>query len=764
MSALALTETAGSRRGLPASLPIRSACVTGASGCIGEALLQRLSGACRMKALYRSESDLSRSWWARGCEVVLGDLSDAASLARLVEGVEVVFHCAATMAKSDPSASHAVNVLGTRALLEAAAQAGCRLFVHFSSISVYAATDPPDLTFTEQLEPSGIDELNSYSRTKLLAEQDVRRLASEHLLAYIILRPTNVYGPRSKPWFLNIARIVRRLPVLLGDVVIDLVHVDDVAKAAVQAALCPAAWNETFHLGHERMALREFMAAVARLLHREPRFLPKGPDRLLRHWIDTLYQKLTGSRMSLSLTRSCHYPAAKARELFGYSPQVHVEEGLRRTVHSFHEEAQQARAEVRRPRLERPRRFEPLERVRVRSEADLVAAVQIAATSGISVRAAGSMGSKNGNFYTPGLSLDLGEYDRLISVRGDRVTVQAGMRLRDLYRILNAHGLALANLGEWSGATVAGALSTGTHGGSIRHGSMSSLIDSLRLVLADGSVLAIGREHPLFDYVGVSFGLFGIVSEVTLRCVPRFRLRLEKRVVRFEDFQSHFKHFNAEREYWAAVWIPSSRHVIVYGADRTSSAPTRARREERYCLANLARCWLSNTLGGDPFPPEDSGGPVVRDWNEILAPIGDNGLARWANDHFRLPLEIEVAVPIGNAEEVLGELAALFERNQRFPSAPVGLRCGAAEGFKLSPCYRQDSLWIALFVGDESLCGEASRLLARHGCRFHWGKNHSLPAEHVRAQYEAWPEVVRLKRALDPQGLFSNAFTRRFGL
>jgi nucleoside-diphosphate-sugar epimerase len=764
MSALALIETADGRPELSGSLPIRSACVTGASGCIGEALLQQLSGACRTKALYRSESDLSRAWRARGCEVVLGDLSDAASLAELVEGVEVVFHCAATMAKSDPSASYAVNVLGTRALLAAAAQAGCRLFVHVSSISVYAATDAPDLTFTEQMEPSGVDELNPYSRTKLLAEHEVKRLAVEHGLAYIILRPTNVYGPRSKPWFLNIARLVRRLPLLLGDVAIDLVHVDDVAKAAIQAASCPAAYNEAFHLGHERMPLREFMATVARLLHREPRFLPKGLDQLLRQWIDTLYRKLTGSRMSLSLARPRHYPTAKARALFGYSPQVHVVEGLKQTVHAWHAEAQRTRAEVSRPCLVRPRRFEALEQIRVRSEADIVAAVERAARSGLSVRAAGAMGSKNGNFYTPGLALDLAEYDRLVSVRGDRVTVQAGMRLRELYRVLNGHGLALANVGEWSGATVAGALSTGTHGGSIRHGSMASLIDSLKLVLADGSVRAIGREHSLFDYVGVSFGVFGIVSEVTLRCEPRFQLRLEKSVVRFEDFQSHFECLNAEREYWAAVWIPSTRQVAVYAADRSSSAPTRARREERYCLANLARCWLSNRLGGDPIPRENSPAAVVGDWNEILAPIGDSGLACWANDHFRLPLEIEVAVPVGEAERVLGELSALFERARRFPSAPVGLRCGAAEGFKLSPCYRRDSLWITLFVGDESLSRKASQLLARHGCRFHWGKNLSLPAEHVRAQYEAWPEVVRLKRELDPQGLFSNAFTRRFGL
>jgi hypothetical protein len=122
-------------------------------------------------------------------------------------------------------------------------------------------------------------------------------------------------------------------------------------------------------------------------------------------------------------------------------------------------------------------------------------------------------------------------------------------------------------------------------------------------------------------------------------------------------------------------------------------------------------------------------------------------------------------VPVDDTEEALLALRGLFEKEGRFPAAPVGLRCGGAESFKLSACYGRDSLWISLFIrNDEQLLTKASCLLAEHHCRFHWGKNMSLPPEYSQAQYGAWEDIVRLKHELDPRSLFSNSFTRRFGL
>jgi L-gulonolactone oxidase len=73
--------------------------------------------------------------------------------------------------------------------------------------------------------------------------------------------------------------------------------------------------------------------------------------------------------------------------------------------------------------------------------------------------------------------------------------------------------------------TVAGAVSTSTHGGSLEIGSVSDQVESLRLVRADGQVVEIDGTSDLFPAATVSLGLLGIISTVTFRCVPAFTLQ-----------------------------------------------------------------------------------------------------------------------------------------------------------------------------------------------------------------------------------------------
>lgn len=304
--------------------------VTGASGCLGGALLEGLVPQHGVRALFRRSDDRSAFWTRRGCQVVLGSLDDTAALAELVRGVETVYHCAATMGKSDAHLSRRVNVVGTENLARAALAAGAGRFVYISSISVYAATRRPDDTFTEDTEPECIDDLNSYGRTKYHGEQCVRRLGREDGLRYTIIRPTNVYGPRSRPWFLQFERMLRRLPVALGDVLIDVVYVDDLVEAMIQAGGSSAAENEVFHIGHEMVKMNRFILEVAQVTGQRAWTLPRGVDRLLRAAIDRLYRSATGKHMSMSLVRPAYYPHAKAQQAFGYAPRIRLVDGFAR--------------------------------------------------------------------------------------------------------------------------------------------------------------------------------------------------------------------------------------------------------------------------------------------------------------------------------------------------------------------------------------------------------------------------------------------------
>jgi nucleoside-diphosphate-sugar epimerase len=311
------------------SLHIQAA-VTGASGFIGAEILKRLAPGGGVRALFRTEGDRSAYWRERGCRVVPGDLDDPQALARLVEGAGIVYHCAAAMGKGDPGLSHRVNVAGTENLLRAAIQAGVQRFVYLSSISVYAATRRPDNTITEEIEPEHTDQLNAYGNTKYGGELAVRKLAGASGLPFTIIRPTNVYGPGSGPWFAQFERMLRRLPVAIGAFPIDVVYVDDLVEAIVQAGASPLAANQVFHVGHEMVNMNRFILEVARVTGQRAWPLPGMVDRMLRRGIDRAYRLATGKHMSMCLTRPAFYPHAKAARAFGYAPSIPLAAGFTR--------------------------------------------------------------------------------------------------------------------------------------------------------------------------------------------------------------------------------------------------------------------------------------------------------------------------------------------------------------------------------------------------------------------------------------------------
>ena len=313
------------------------AAVTGAAGFFSRALEPRLAERSRLRGLFRSPSDRSEAWQVGGHEIVFGDLDDDEALRSLVEGADIVYHLAARREKDDVAASLRVNVLGTERLALAAASAGVRRLVYVSSISVYSATDAPDGTITEEVEPRNIDLLNPYSATKYEGELALRRLAETgDAPPFTIVRPTNVYGPWGRSWFLDWGARVQRVPFVIGgNIPIDVVHVDDVAAGLIRAAGSPTAVNETLHMGHESVLLADFATRVGRAVGVRVRRLPAVLDYLARVGIEHGHRLLHHNRLSTSLTRRVRFPHERARRLGDYAPRVSLDEGFEALGHWY---------------------------------------------------------------------------------------------------------------------------------------------------------------------------------------------------------------------------------------------------------------------------------------------------------------------------------------------------------------------------------------------------------------------------------------------
>jgi nucleoside-diphosphate-sugar epimerase len=245
------------------------ALVSGATGFVGSHLAEALrSRGDEVTALVRSPSKAA-ALGPLGVRVVSGDLDDPASLARAVEGHDVVFHVAGLVAAKNEDEFQRVNRDGTASLVAAAARARVGRFVYVSSM---AAGGPAGrglpLTGVEPPRP-----VTAYGRSKLAGE----RAVTEGALPWVIMRPPTVYGPRDRE-VLKVFRMVRwGIAPVFGDGSQELsaVHGVDLAGALIAAAAAPGATGKVYYPCHpEVVTSAAFVRAVGVAMGREVRLVP----------------------------------------------------------------------------------------------------------------------------------------------------------------------------------------------------------------------------------------------------------------------------------------------------------------------------------------------------------------------------------------------------------------------------------------------------------------------------------------------------------
>ncbi|MBC6956599.1 MAG: NAD(P)-dependent oxidoreductase [Chloroflexi bacterium] len=324
-------------RSMP-SLPNTSVLVTGASGFVGGHLTRTLAErGVQVKALARVRERAKYIDGLDRVEIVLGDLTDADSLRRAVEGCSVVFHVAA--ATHGPlTAQQAVNADGTRALAQIAADAGVQRVVHVSSVAIYGFKNLPERV-DEDMPP--IPSPYAYTRTKLAGEHALREVANARGMEYSIVRPGMIYGPRSGLWTAQVFRLAAA-PVTVflgsGEGYAIPIHVDDVCSLLIACAEHPAAAGEAFNCAPDPGVPWRAWLSAYRQLKGPVRWLgiPPLPVRLLAPLIAALSPRDSLGHDFPAVVESylqrITYSTAKAQRLLGWSPQHTLESGVQSCV------------------------------------------------------------------------------------------------------------------------------------------------------------------------------------------------------------------------------------------------------------------------------------------------------------------------------------------------------------------------------------------------------------------------------------------------
>lgn len=410
----------------------------------------------------------------------------------------------------------------------------------------------------------------------------------------------------------------------------------------------------------------------------------------------------------------------------------------------------------------------PARVLRPRSTEQLSAMVREVAESGQTLRAWGSGHSFTAAAATDGCALDLSDLRGLsdVDLQQKRVTARAGTTLRELNSTLHVLGLALENLGDIDAQTIAGAISTGTHGTGARLGGLATQVVELEIVHPDGRVVRCSAEHEreLFDAARVSLGALGVISSVTLQCVPRFVLAADERPEPLEGVLAAMQEEAQMHDHFEFYMFPYGRKALVKRNNRSAADPEPLSRAAEFLSYEVVENWAFEAICrlGRTIPASVK--PAARLADAVLSP---RTYRDWSFKVFATPrrvrmVESEYAVPRAALAEVLTALRGVYARLDDPVAFPVEVRFAAGDDIWLSPAYRRDTAYVAVhqFIGMpyETYFREFEAIARSVGGRPHWGKMHTLRSGDFRALYPRFGDFLRLRQQIDPDRVFGNGY------
>lgn len=406
-----------------------------------------------------------------------------------------------------------------------------------------------------------------------------------------------------------------------------------------------------------------------------------------------------------------------------------------------------------------------------RSREEIVEAVGRAAGAGRTVRVAGTGHSFTDIACTDGAMLRLDAMDRVLDAdpSSGLVKVEGGIRLDRLSPALDRHGLALENLGDIDRQSLAGAISTATHGTGLGWRNISAQVAALELVLADGSVLECSEESDpdVFRAARVGLGSLGAIASVTLRCVPSFTLRrvdspkpLDETLARIDELAERSDHFEL-------YVFPHTEVALCRETERVDGPPRPKSRAREYfeevVLENYAMDLLSRF--GRRFPSQ-----LPRLARLAAATLGgavktDRSYRVFASRRLIRFTEMEYAIPRQDGPEALRRVLELIPRRGIEVGFPVELRIVAPDDAYLSTAYGRETAYIAVHqyrgMAWEPYFRGVEAIMDGYGGRPHWGKRHFQSAATLAPRYPEWDRFQAVRARLDPRGLFRNEYTDR---
>jgi nucleoside-diphosphate-sugar epimerase len=318
--------------------------ITGATGFVGGHLAEACAGrGHKVRTIARATSDTALLGRI-GAEIIRGDILDAQTVRKGVDGADVIIHCAGKVGDQGPVDEYrSINVEALRVILEACKGKPLTRFVHMSSLGVYEARHHHG---TDETEPLPATHLDGYSQTKVEADQLALEYHRKHGVPVVVLRPGFVYGPRDRA---VLPKLIKRMTngkvhYLGGDRrALNTIYIGNLIDAVFLAIDKPTAVGQVYNLTDgEDVSKRRFFEAVA-----DGMGLPRS-KQILPRWLAAILVRLLERQMRRAVARdknplltpaqfkflllNLDFSIEKAKRELGYQPRVTFDEGMRETL------------------------------------------------------------------------------------------------------------------------------------------------------------------------------------------------------------------------------------------------------------------------------------------------------------------------------------------------------------------------------------------------------------------------------------------------
>lgn len=406
------------------------------------------------------------------------------------------------------------------------------------------------------------------------------------------------------------------------------------------------------------------------------------------------------------------------------------------------------------------------------NERDIIQIFHKAQAEGKKVRAFGTGHSWSSICLSNDYLLNLDRMQQVICLDREKkqITVQAGIKLWQLNQYLYSKGYSLKNLGSVSVQSVAGAISTATHGSGIHHQIMASQVDSFKIITPTGNTITLQKEKntDLFHLALVGLGCLGIISEITLSVDERYHLHEIAKLVDFEEACDHVLQWIHECDHLKLWWFPHTDRIMVYRYNRTqqsvNDSPIRQFFFDKMLASYLFRFliwWGNQKIDRRPSINKLICNIFLKDLNRIEK--------NWKVLNVPMPplhRETEWAFDLRETPRLMRSYRSLIEQGKHKINFIQEIRFVKGDKFALSPCFQRDTVFFGIYQACNTswndLMADVESWAKQNNGRPHWGKEFTPDRNYLLKQYPMLEAFNNLRKELDPNQIMMNKFTESF--